>query len=222
MDSTEFARSEPDRSIAEDPADACGMIIVVDDDPLVRASLDSLFRSVGYATRLYPSAREALGEPWPDRLMCVVTDVRMPDIGGFELQASLASRNAEIPIVFMTGHGDIPMTVRAMKAGAVDFLSKPFRDQDMLDAVSAAMDRGRVDREVERGNAHAQSLYDGLTPREREVMRGVVRGQLNKQIAGDLGIAEITVKLHRSNVMRKMGVRRVPDLVRLAGSISDR
>ncbi|WDF72554.1 response regulator transcription factor [Novosphingobium sp. KACC 22771] len=219
MDSTEFARSEPDRSTHGDSAEGSGMIIVVDDDALVRHSLDSLFRSVGYATRLYASAREALSEPWPDMLVCVVTDVRMPDIGGFELQASLAARHAEIPIVFMTGHGDIPMTVRAMKAGAVDFLSKPFRDQDMLDAVKAAMDRGRIDREAGRDNALAQGLYETLTPREREVMQGVVRGQLNKQIAGDLGIAEITVKLHRASVMRKMNVRRVPDLVRLAAVI---
>lgn len=220
MDGTEFARSEPDALARAALAAAHGTVVIVDDDPLVRASLDSLFRSVGYATRLYTSARDALGEPWPDTLMCVVTDVRMPDVGGFELQASLALRKGDIPVVFMTGHGDIPMSVRAMKAGAVDFLSKPFRDQDMLDAVKAAMDRARAEREMERGTARAQALYETLTPREREVMAGVVRGLLNKQIAGDLGIAEITVKLHRANVMRKMGVRRLPDLVRLADCLA--
>lgn len=220
MDGTDFARSEPDAQVL--PLAACpGTVIIVDDDRLVRASLDSLFRSVGYATRLHASAKEAVDAPWPDTLMCVVTDVRMPGLGGFELQSWLASRKAQIPIIFMTGHGDIPMTVRAMKAGAVDFLSKPFRDQDMLDAVKAAMDRARADREVERGHAHAQALYETLTPRERDVLWHVVRGLLNKQIAGELGIAEITVKLHRANVMRKMGVRRLPDLVRLADTLGE-
>ncbi|MDE1918692.1 MAG: response regulator transcription factor [Sphingomonadales bacterium] len=218
MDGTDFARSEPDAQAA--PGNAChGTVVIVDDDRLVRASLDSLFRSVGYATRLHGSAKDALAAPWPDTLTCVVTDVRMPDLGGFELQAWLAACQAQVPIIFITGHGDIPMTVRAMKAGAVDFLSKPFRDQDMLDAVKAAMDRARANREVERGHAQARSLYETLTPRERDVLWGVVRGLLNKQIAGELGIAEITVKLHRANVMRKMGVRRVPDLVRLTDAL---
>ncbi|MDO6414208.1 response regulator [Sphingomonas sp. BIUV-7] len=196
---------------------AAGMVIIVDDDALVRAALDSLFRSVGFMTRLYASAKEALTDTWPDMLACVVTDVRMPEVGGFEFQTALSARSIEVPVIFMTGHGDIPMTVRAMKAGAVDFLSKPFRDQDMLDAVNTAMERARIGREVERGSAAAHALYATLTPREREVMEGVVRGLLNKQIAGEMGIAEITVKLHRSSVMRKMGVRRLPDLVRLAG-----
>jgi len=213
MDGTEFARTE--RQAVPSPASAATMVIVVDDDALIRSALDSLFRSVGYATRLYASGREALADVMPDMIACVVTDVRMPDIGGFEFQSALAARNPTMPVIFMTGHGDIPMSVRAMKAGAVDFLSKPFRDQDMLDAVNAAMERARVDREAGRGNAAAQALYETLTPREREVMNGVIRGLLNKQIAGELGIAEMTVKLHRMSGMRKMGVRRVPDLVRL-------
>jgi FixJ family two-component response regulator len=221
MDGTDFARLEPDAPPAAMMGGCPGEVVIVDDDPLVRAALDSLFRSVGYATRLYSGARQALEDAWPDRLTCVVTDVRMPDVGGFEFQSALARRSADIPMIFMTGHGDIPMSVRAMKAGAVDFLSKPFRDQDMLDAVRSAMDRGRVDRAAERSQAQAQARYGTLTPREREVMGGVVRGLLNKQIAGDLGIAEITVKLHRSSVMRKMGVRRLPDLVRLADALDD-
>lgn len=214
MDSTPFARSAPSR---DDPTRARPpLVIIVDDDALVRASLDSLFRSVGFATRQFASARDALECAVEEELACVVTDVRMPDIGGFEFQKALNARRTGLPIIFMTGHGDIPMSVRAMKAGAVDFLSKPFRDQDMLDAVNAAIERARIDRAASLGAAEAKHRIDQLTPRELEVMDGVVRGLLNKQIAHALGIAEITVKLHRGSVMRKLGVRRVPDLVRLA------
>ena len=216
MDQTRFARTGPPEESTQPIAPT---VIVVDDDPLVRASLDSLFRSVGFATRLHASAREVLDRQPADELACVVTDVRMPEVGGFEFQAALAAKGMKLPVIFMTGHGDIPMGVRAMKAGAVDFLSKPFRDQDMLDAVNAAIEKARVEREASRGTEEAQARYDSLTPREREVMEGVVRGLLNKQIAGELGIAEITVKLHRSSLMRKLGVRRVPDLVRLAGHV---
>jgi FixJ family two-component response regulator len=193
---------------------------VVDDDPLVRSSLDSLFRSVGFATRLHASAREVLEMDVTDELACVVTDVRMPDVGGFEFQTALNARGAGIPVIFMTGHGDIPMSVRAMKAGAVDFLSKPFRDQDMLDAVNAALERARLFRAASRGSEEVQTRYAALTPREKEVMALVVKGLLNKQIAGELRIAEITVKLHRSSVMRKMSVKRLPELVRLADQLS--
>lgn len=219
MDGTEFARTELQDMTRPPSSEASAMVVVVDDDPLVRSSLDSLFRSVGFATRLYASGRDALADDLPDIVTCVVTDVRMPEIGGFEFQTALSSRSAEIPVIFMTGHGDIPMSVRAMKAGAVDFLSKPFRDQDMLDAVGAAMERARQQRESNRGNAEAKTLYETLTPREREVMDGVVRGLLNKQIAGELGIAEMTVKLHRLSLMRKMGVKTVPDLLRLSDII---
>jgi FixJ family two-component response regulator len=212
MDGTNFAGSRPSE------ASAIPTVIVVDDDPLVRSSLDSLFRSVGFATRLHSSPREVLDAEAiaQDDLACVVTDVRMPGFGGFEFQAALSAKGMNLPVIFMTGHGDIPMGVRAMKAGAVDFLSKPFRDQDMLDAVNAAIERARVTQTAALHSADAQARYGTLTPREREVMAGVVRGLLNKQIAGELGIAEITVKLHRSSVMRKLGVQRVPDLVRLA------
>jgi len=213
MDGTPFARSAPG---APDEPPAPSLVVIVDDDPLVRASLDSLFRSVGFETRTHASARAALADRIDERLACVVTDVRMPEIGGFEFQSALNARGGDVPVIFMTGHGDIPMSVRAMKAGAVDFLSKPFRDQDMLDAVNAALERARTDRAANQELSDARQLYETLTPRERDVMKGVVRGLLNKQIAGELGIAEITVKLHRSSVMRKLGIRRVPDLVRLA------
>lgn len=219
MDGTEFARTELQGMSNSQAPEPSALVIVVDDDPLIRKSLDSLFRSVGFATRLYASGRDALDDNLPDIVTCVVTDVRMPEIGGFEFQTALSARGNEIPIIFMTGHGDIPMSVRAMKAGAVDFLSKPFRDQDMLDAVGSAMEKARLSREANRGNAEAKALYETLTPREREVMEGVVRGLLNKQIAGDLGIAEMTVKLHRLSLMRKMGVKRVPDLLRLSDLI---
>ncbi|WP_380784760.1 response regulator transcription factor [Sphingomonas sp. R86521] len=192
------------------------LVIIVDDDPLVRGALDSLFRSVGLATACYGSAAEVLGAPMPQSLCCMVVDVRMPGIGGFEFHDTLAARGVSAPIIFLTGHGDIPMGVRAMKAGAVDFLTKPVRDQDILDAVNTALAKGRQRFASDRDVASSVARHSALTPRESEVMAGVVRGLLNKQIAGELGIAEITVKMHRANVMKKMGVRTVADLVRSA------
>ncbi|MDX7951846.1 response regulator [Lichenihabitans sp. Uapishka_5] len=201
-------------------SDPSALVIVVDDDPLVCSALDSLFRSVGLRTRVHATAREALDVGLPDAAACVVCDVRMPQVGGFEFQAALESQGSDVPVVFMTGHGDIPMSVRAMKAGAVDFLPKPFRDQDMLDAVNAALERWQGRRAAGAGAAVARERYGTLTRREREVMEGVVRGLLNKQIAAELGIAEITVKLHRSSLMRKLEVRRVPELVRIADALT--
>lgn len=201
--------------------DQTAQIIVMDDDELVRASLDSLLRSVGLRTETFASARDALASGSLANAACVISDVRMPEIGGFEFQAAMAARALKVPIIFMTGHGDIPMGVRAMKAGAIDFLPKPFRDQDMLDAVNVALERSRSMRIAGDGVAIARGRYDLLTPREREVMAGVVRGLLNKQVAGELGIAEITVKLHRSSLMKKLGVRRLPELVRLADTLAD-
>lgn len=218
MDGTDFTRRASNAADAAAPSPA--LVIIVDDDHRVRNSLDSLFRSVGYETRLHASARDALEADYDGVLACIVTDVRMPEVGGFEFQSALSARGTDIPLIFMTGHGDIPMSVRAMKAGAVDFLSKPLRDQDLLEAVNAAIERARAARDANKDNLDAQKRYATLTPREREVMAGVVKGLLNKQIAGELGIAEITVKIHRSSAMRKMGVRRVPDLVRLADSIA--
>lgn len=196
------------------------LIIIVDDDRMVRDGLDNLFRSMGYATLCYASAQEMLEAPMPDTLACIVTDVRMPRTGGLEFQQTLTDRGIDIPIVFITGYGDIPMTVRAMKAGAVDFLAKPFRDQDLLDAANAALELARERRSNSDELKTARRLYEKLTQREREVMEGVVKGLLNKEIAGALDIAEITVKAHRASLMRKMGVRRVPDLVRFAGMLA--
>jgi len=194
-------------------------VAVVDDDPGVRAALDSLFRSVGLATRLFGSPSELSPSALPDVPGCIVLDVRLPGMSGLDFQAQLAGQGIAVPIVFMTGHGDIPMSVRAMKAGAIDFLAKPFRDQDMLDAVSAAIERDRGRRGANARLAALRAQYETLTPREREVMAHVVAGLMNKQVAGLIGLSEITVKIHRGNVMRKMGVRSLADLVRKAEAL---
>ncbi len=191
-------------------------MLVVEDDPLVRSSMESLFRSAGLRSVGYASAREVLDKPLPETVCCFVLDVRLPQLSGLDLQAELARRGDAIPIVFVTGHGDIPMSVRAMKAGAVDFLPKPYRDQDMLDAVTAALAKDRERRERQGTDLRLRTRFDTLTPREKEVMGLVVSGLLNKQIAGKLGLSEITVKLHRANVMRKMEARTLADLVRMA------
>jgi FixJ family two-component response regulator len=198
------------------------VVLVVDDDPLVRGSLDSLFRSVDFGVRNYGSAQELLDAALPETPCCLVVDVRMPHIGGFECRERLVERGIDLPVIFLTGHGDIPMSVKAMKGGAVDFLTKPFRDQDMLDAVNAGLARAAARRSAAQENEGVRRRFATLTARERQVMEGVVRGLLNKQIAGELGIAEITVKLHRASLMRKMGVRTVPDLVRAAGALPPR
>ncbi len=202
--------------------DARPVVLVVDDDPLVRGSLDSLFRSVDFAVRNYGSAQELLDATLPETPCCLVVDVRMPHMGGFECRERLAERGIDLPVIFLTGHGDIPMSVKAMKGGAVDFLTKPFRDQDMLDAVNAGLARAAERRSATRENEGLRQRFATLTARERQVMEGVVRGLLNKQIAGELGIAEITVKLHRASLMRKMGLRTVPDLVRAAEALPSR
>ncbi|WP_312144719.1 response regulator transcription factor [Brevundimonas sp.] len=189
-------------------------VIVVDDDPLVREGLDNLLRSVGLSVTLFASADEALECALPPGDCCYIIDVRMPKIGGLDLQASLLKRGDRRPVIFMTGHGDIPMSVRAMKAGADDFLIKPVRDQDLLDAVAAALARARTGRLEMAHVDEARHRYSSLTSREREVMQGVVQGLMNKQIAGNLGLSEITVKLHRANLMRKMALTTIADLVR--------
>lgn len=195
------------------------LAVVVDDDPSVRDALDSLLRSIGLQTQVLGSPAELLQAALPDVPGCIVLDVRLPGISGLDLQDQLTAQGIHLPIVFMTGHGDIPMTVRAMKAGAVDFLSKPFRDQDMLDAVSAAIERDRQRRQESAARDSLDSRYATLTPREREVMAHVVAGLMNKQVAGVLNLSEITVKIHRGNVMRKMGVRSLADLVRHAEAL---
>ncbi|MFG3449301.1 MULTISPECIES: response regulator transcription factor [unclassified Stenotrophomonas] len=200
-------------------APAPPLVVVVDDDPAVRDALDSLLRSVGLQTRVLGSPSELLQAALPDVPGCIVLDVRLPGISGLDLQGQLAAQGIHLPIVFMTGHGDIPMTVRAMKAGAVDFLAKPFRDQDMLDAVSAAIERDTRRRQETAARGSLETRYATLTPREREVMAHVVAGLMNKQVAGALHLSEITVKIHRGNVMRKMGVRSLADLVRQAEAL---
>jgi FixJ family two-component response regulator len=195
------------------------VVIIVDDDAGIRASLDSLFRSVGLETRLYGSPSELLGGSLPDRPGCIVLDVRLPGVSGLDLQGQLVRQGISYPIIFMTGHGDIPMSVRAMKAGAVDFLSKPFRDQDMLDAVTAALERDARHRAEAATKEDIRAQYETLTAREREVMGHVTAGLMNKQVAALIGLSEITVKIHRGNVMRKMGVRSFADLVRKAEAL---
>ena len=198
------------------PSPTVPTVFVVDDDAELRLALSSLFRSVGLAVEAFGSAAEFLAAFRPGTPGCLVLDIRLPGVSGLEFQDQLARADAGIAIIFMTGHGDIPMSVRAMKAGAVDFLTKPFRDQDMLDAVAAAIAADRARREQAEVAASVRDTYATLTPREREVMALVTKGLMNKQAAGELGLSEITVKLHRGQVMRKMGVRSLADLVRMA------
>ena len=205
------AASPPALANVEDP-----IVFIVDDDLSVRDSLSNLFRSVGLRTAAFGSAHEFLQHKLPDVPSCLILDIRLPRLSGLDFQAELAKADIHIPIIFMTGHGDIPMTVRAMKAGAVDFLTKPFRDQDMLDAVTTAIERDRTRRNEARALANLRAAFATLTPRERQIMSLVTAGLMNKQVAAEIGVAEITVKIHRGHIMRKMAAKSLPDLVRMA------
>lgn len=188
------------------------IVFVVDDDLSVREALSSLIRSVGLRVQTFASALDFLAFERPDATACLVLDVRMPGQNGLDLQRELARAERPLPVIFITGHGDIPMTVRAMKAGAVDFLAKPFREQDLLDAIAASLERDGAARQQRAELAEIQARYDTLTSREREVVALVVRGMRNKQTAAELGISEVTVKVHRHNIMEKMGARSLPAL----------
>jgi FixJ family two-component response regulator len=192
------------------------MVFVVDDDAPLRESLRNLIRSVGLRVELYASAQEFLRSKRPDLPSCLVLDVRLPGLSGLDLQRRTGDAGIEIPIVFITGHGDIPMSVRAMKAGAVEFLTKPFRDQDLLDAIQQALERDRKARDQRAALDELRSRFASLTSREREVMKRVVAGLLNKEIGAELGTSETTVKIHRHQVMEKMGAGSLPELVRMA------
>jgi FixJ family two-component response regulator len=192
------------------------VVHVVDDDASLCGALESLFESVGLDTLTYGAARDFLNASLADQPGCIVIDIRLPDMSGLEFQAQLTQVGVRLPVIMMTGYGDIPMTVRAMKRGAVDFLSKPFRDQDMLDAVMAAIERDRQRRTADDNASQVRQRFGTLTPREQQVMMLVTTGKMNKQVAGELGVSEITAKIHRGAAMRKMGARTLADLVRMA------
>jgi FixJ family two-component response regulator len=197
-------------------------VFIVDDDLPVSTAISRLVRSVGLSAHTFSSAAEFLARLDPRSFGCVVLDVRLPGVSGLELQSQLLTRAPQLPIIFVSAHGDVSMTVRAMRAGAIDFLTKPFRDQDLLDAVARGLAQARAVRQEEREVERLGARFDALTPRERQVLEGVVAGKLNKQIALELGISEVTVKIHRGQVMQKTGANHVADLVRMSTRVADR
>jgi len=199
--------------------DAKSTVLVIDDDPALRDSIARLLRSLGLDAQLFASISEFLGSDPPDGPTCLVLDVRLPGKSGLDFQRELAAANRELPIIFITGHGDIPMSVQAMKGGAIEFLTKPFRDQELIDAIQLGLSRDLARRKNEEALAVLRERFGSLSPREREIMLQVARGRLSKQIAGDIGISEATVKVHRSRAMRKMNVRSLPELGRLVDQL---
>jgi FixJ family two-component response regulator len=210
------------KSLRDSAGAAERIVFVIDDDMAMRETLSSLFRSVGLRVELFGSAREFAEFRMPDVAGCLVLDIRLPGVSGLDFQAELAAKDIRTPIIFMTGHGDIPMSVKAMKAGAIDFLAKPFRDQDILDAVIRALERDQKRRDSEKGVAELRMRFDSLTSREREVIALVLDGLMNKQIAAKLGVTEITVKVHRGHMMQKMKARSVIELVAMADRLGIR
>ena len=194
-------------------------VAIVDDDPEFRASVERLLRSVGLNARVFASIAEYLGSEPPDCPTCLILDIRLPGQSGLDFQRDLVAANAELPIIFITGHGDIPMTVQAMKRGAIEFLTKPFRDQDLLDAVNLGLERDRARREENESLGRLRARIDALTPRELSILTEVAQGRLNKQIAADMGITESTVKVHRCNMMRKMRLASFAELCRAADKL---
>jgi FixJ family two-component response regulator len=209
--------SQPDAAIA---AESQGTILVIDDDADMRQALEGLFRSVGLPVQTYASAQDFVTGELPVSPCCLILDVRMPGMSGLDLQTELANENVHLPIIFLTGYGDVPMAVRALKAGAVNFITKPVRDQDLLDAVMSALEQARRNWREEARRSGVKARLKSLTRREREIMTHVVAGQMNKQTAYELGISEVTVKIHRSNLMRKLGVRSPMELVRMADDLA--
>ena len=197
-------------------SEAQSVVFVIDDDASVRQALQSLFRSVGLQAQVFGSTAEFLSSDLPDVASCLVLDVRLPGVSGLDFQSELAKAKIYVPIIFITGHGDIPMSVKAMKAGAVEFLTKPFRDQELLDAIGIALNLDRTRRENAKAVSNLRALFESLTPREREVMALVTAGLMNKQIAAQLNVSEVTVKVHRGNAMGKMRARSLAELVRMA------
>ncbi|MGC2200018.1 MAG: response regulator transcription factor [Stellaceae bacterium] len=200
--------------------DAIPTVVIIDDDPAIRESIGALLRSVGLQAKLLASVDEFLKAGRPDGPTCLVLDVRLPGRSGLDFQRELAAANIRLPIIFITGYGDIPMSVTAMKGGAIEFLTKPFRDQDLLDAIQLGLARDRAWLEEEKAITGLRARFETLTPREREIMALVVTGRLNKQIAYEIGISEITVKVHRGQVMRKMQASSLPDLARMADRLN--
>jgi len=218
---TERPKSSPEPASGKESVRE-SIVFIIDDDLSMRRALTNLLQSVGLEVEAFGSASELLRNKLPEVASCLVLDIRLPGLSGLDLQTELAKANVRIPIIFITGHGDIPMTVRAMKGGAIDFLTKPFRDQDLLDAVVGAIDKDRKRRESDKAVASLQALFETLSSREREVLAFVAAGLMNKQIAAELDLAEITVKIYRGHIMKKMQAKSLADLIRMTEALGIR